>query len=174
MTTSTIIDGLKVLIVDDEPDIMETLEELLARCDIDTARDYETAASMLSQKRYDMTIFDIMGVQGFDLLMIADKKKIPSLILTSHGLTPENLITSVKGGAYAYIPKDKMANIEDFIVDVIRAQKSGQKNQHHWLTKLAPYFERIFGKSWKKKDPIFWEQFQHTVQQARGETEKLF
>ena len=72
MATSNVIDGLKLLIVDDEPDVLETLAELLARYDIDIARDFGTASDMLSKKRYDMAIFDIMGVQGFDLLIIAN------------------------------------------------------------------------------------------------------
>ena len=174
MATSNVIDGLKLLIVDDEPDILETLAQLLTRYDIDTARDFDTASDMLSKKRYDMAIFDIMGVQGFDLLIIANQKNIPSLILTSHGLTPENLVVSIKGGAYAYIPKDKMVEIEDFIVDLIEAQKSGQKNKHLWLTKLTPFFDIVFGKNWKEKDPIFWDKYRRTVEQSRIETEKLF
>ena len=174
MTTQNIIDELKVLIVDDEPDVLETLAELLNRYDVDTAHDFETASDKLLKKRYDLAIFDIMGVQGFDLLVIANQKNVPSLMLTSHGLTPENLIASIKGGAYAYIPKDKIVDIEDFIVDLIDARKKGQKNDHNWLKTLAPYFNNAFGKNWKNKDPIFWEQFRRTVDQSRFETEKLF
>ena len=174
MNIPNIISGLKVLIVDDEPDVLETLAELLSRCDIDTAGDFETAANMLSKKRYDLAIFDIMGVQGFDLLVIANQKAIPSLMLTSHGLTPENLITPIKGGAYAYIPKDKIVEIEAFVIDLIKVRKSGRKNEHNWLKKLAPYFNNAFGKNWQSKDPIFWEQFRNTVNQSRIETEKLF
>ena len=174
MTIQNVTDGLKLLIVDDEPDVLETLVELLTRYDIDTACDFETASAMLLKKRYDLAIFDIMGVQGFDLLIIANQKNIPSLILTSHGLTPENLIASIKGGAYAYIPKDKIVDIEDFIVDLIDARKSGQKKKHKWLKKLAPYFDIVFGKKWKNKDPIFWKHFSHMVNQSRIETEKLF
>ena len=174
MPIPSVIDGLKLLIVDDEPDVLDTLVDLLDRCDIETARNYETAAEMLSQNKYDVAIFDIMGVQGFDLLIIANQKNMPSLMLTSHGLTPENLIASIKGGAYGYIPKDKIVDIEDFIIDLMKAQKSGQKNKHNWLKKLAPFFETQFGKNWNKKDPIFWDQFEQTVQQSRNETEKLF
>ena len=174
MTAHSVIDGLKLLIVDDEPDILETMVELLDRCIIDTAYDYETAAEMLHQNKYDAAIFDIMGVQGFDLLIIANQKKMPSLMLTSHGLTPENLIASIKGGAYGYIPKDKMIDIEDFIIDLIEAQTSGQRNKHNWLKKLAPVFELKFGKDWRRKDQKFWGQFDQTMIQSRSETEKLF
>jgi len=34
MTEENLLDGKKILIVDDEPDVLETLEELLPMCDI--------------------------------------------------------------------------------------------------------------------------------------------
>lgn len=36
MSAETLLDKRKVLIVDDEPDILETLEELPSNCDITT------------------------------------------------------------------------------------------------------------------------------------------
>ena len=50
------LDGKKILIVDDEPDILETLTDLLDMCVTDTAQDFETAASMLEKNTYDMTV----------------------------------------------------------------------------------------------------------------------
>ena len=38
-----ILEGKRILIVDDEPDVLETLLELLDMCNIDTAPDFETA-----------------------------------------------------------------------------------------------------------------------------------
>ncbi|NIV98732.1 response regulator receiver protein, partial [Candidatus Saccharibacteria bacterium] len=37
MASDDILKGKKILVVDDEPDILETLEELLDECDIETA-----------------------------------------------------------------------------------------------------------------------------------------
>ena len=101
MTAHSAIDGLKLLIVDDEPDILETMVELLDRCNVDTAHDYETAAEMLHQNQYDAAIFDIMGVQGFDLLIIANKKKMPSLMLTDIPLGNTSHILAVKSVSLA-------------------------------------------------------------------------
>ena len=159
MTAPTVLDGLKLLVVDDEPDILETLTDLLYMCKVDTANDYESAVEKLSQEKYDVTIIDIMGVNGFDLLIIANEKDIPSLILTSHGLSPENLIKSIKGGAYTYMSKEKMVEMEDFIGDLIMAREKGQKHEHKWLKKLGPHFDDKFGKNWREKDRKFWNQF---------------
>ena len=166
MPAPSVLDGLKLLVVDDEQDILETLIDLLYMCEVDTAQDYETAAEMLSSGKYDVAIIDIMGVHGFDLLIIANKKEIPSLVLTSHGLTPENLVKSIKGGAYTYLPKEKMIEMEGFIVDLINARKNWQKHKHAWLKKLGPYFNTKFGNGWKEKDRDFWDKFENTMEQS--------
>lgn len=168
MTAASDIDGLKVLIIDDETDILETLDELLYKCDVETASDYETGARMLATEKYDVTIIDIMGVRGFDLLISTNQNGIPALILTSHGLSPENLVRSINSGANGYLPKDKMIEIEDFIVDLLEAEKNGQKHEHLWLKKLAPYFDQKFGKNWKAKDPDFWRNFEATSELSKG------
>ncbi|MFH1242059.1 MAG: response regulator, partial [Pseudomonadota bacterium] len=86
-----ILKGKNILLVDDEPDILETLAETLDECDIETASTFESAKKLLESKVYDAAVLDIMGVRGFDLLEIATRKKIPALMLTAHGLSPENL-----------------------------------------------------------------------------------
>lgn len=105
MESTEVLRGKKLLIVDDEPDILETLQDLLDMCFIDTAPNYETALKFIEKERYDAAIFDIMGVQGYDLLKLADQKGIPVLMLTAHALNPEDLIKSIKTGAQAYLPK---------------------------------------------------------------------
>ncbi len=44
------LSGKKILIVDDEPDVFETLKELLDMCIIDYAPDFDTAEKFLSKK----------------------------------------------------------------------------------------------------------------------------
>ena len=47
MTEENLLDGKKILIVDDEPDVLETLEELLPMCDISTAATFDEAKKLL-------------------------------------------------------------------------------------------------------------------------------
>ena len=54
MADPKILEGKKVLIVDDEPDVLEALEEALHKCDIDTSTEYETAKELLESKNYDI------------------------------------------------------------------------------------------------------------------------
>jgi DNA-binding response OmpR family regulator len=87
METKKILRGKRVLIVDDEKDILNVLVELLDLCKIDTASSFEQAKQLLETEPYDIAVLDIMGVKGFDLLEIANKKGIPALMLTAHALT---------------------------------------------------------------------------------------
>ena len=96
--------GKKVLIVDDEPDVFETLNELLDMCSVDYAQDFKTAKKFLLETNYDAAILDIMGVDGYKLLTLARQREIPALMLTAHALSPDNLKKSIERGADAYIP----------------------------------------------------------------------
>ena len=41
MSDSSLLDGKKILIVDDEPDVLEVLEELLSMCEVVKASTFE-------------------------------------------------------------------------------------------------------------------------------------
>ena len=101
MAGKNYLDGKRILIVDDEPDILETLEELLSMCEVVKASTFEEAEEQLKNHFFDMAILDIMGVDGFKLLKIANKKRIIVVILTAHALSPENTVRSYDEGAAA-------------------------------------------------------------------------
>ena len=67
---------IKILIVDDEPDILDTLEDLLSSCEVTKAGGFEEAKAYLAKQSFDMTVLDIMGVSGYDLLEIAVKHDV--------------------------------------------------------------------------------------------------
>jgi nucleotide-binding universal stress UspA family protein/CheY-like chemotaxis protein len=159
LSTEDILKDKKLLIVDDEPDIIETIEELLDMCSLDTAPDFETAKKLLNENRYDIAILDIMGIQGYDLLDLARERKIPALMLTAHALTPENLKESIEKGADAYVPKDELVNIGDHIADVIKSNIKGKQGYGAWFSNLKPFFDKAFGAGWREKDRNFWNSF---------------
>jgi DNA-binding NtrC family response regulator len=162
----------KILIVDDEPDILDTLEEILDMCLIDSAPNYETAKKFLEKNRYDVAVLDIMGVRGYDLLDLATSKGIPSLMLTAHALSPDNLIKSIKKGARSYIPKDKIADIATYLIDIIEeVEQEGGEPQ--WFKRLRPFFDKKFGAGWRQKDREFWNEFDKSFRVSKDELEKM-
>ena len=143
--------GKKILIVDDEPDVLETLCELLDMCVIDYARNFETAARLLKKNSYDAAVFDIMGVKGYDLLKLARVRELPAVMLTAHALSPDHLVKSLKGGAFSYIPKDEMIDIAFYLDDALQAKLKGDRKSQNWFTKISSVFDRKFGSDWRIK-----------------------
>ncbi len=149
----------KILVVDDEPDVLETVEEILDICSIDIASSFEEAKSLLTENSYDLTILDIMGVNGYAILSIAQEKNIPALMLTAHALTPGNLKESITRGADAYIPKDELNNLITHGADVLRTRLRGKRGHGDWFNKLKPFFDKTFGRGWRDSDRYFWNSF---------------
>jgi CheY-like chemotaxis protein len=84
-----IVKGKRVLIVDDEKDVLDTLTELLDMCKLDAASSFEQGKEFLENEYYDVAVLDIMGVKGYELLEIANSRDIPALMLTAHALSEE-------------------------------------------------------------------------------------
>lgn len=155
-----ILKDKRVLVVDDEPDILRTIEELLNMCQIRTANDFETARDLLGKNNFDAAILDIMGVKGYDLLKITRDMGIPTLMLTAHALNKDNFVKSIENGAEAYIPKDRMSEIGTFLSDIIEEQKGKGGKKNRWFSRLENFFDENFGADWKKDaDSEFWKKY---------------
>jgi CheY-like chemotaxis protein len=166
------LNNKRLLIVDDEPDILETLVELLGMCIVDTAPNYETALTFLEKNAYDAAIFDIMGVRGLELLKAAVRRGIPVLMLTAHALDPDTLVSSIKAGARAYVPKEEMADIQNFLLDLLETRESAAHKHFRWFARLKPFFDSKFGKGWREKERSFWDDFDLKRTVTREELEK--
>jgi len=60
----SVLNNKRLLAVDDEPDVLETLEEQLSDFDgliFDRATDYDTGYQLIRSWTYDLVILDIMG-----------------------------------------------------------------------------------------------------------------
>ena len=121
--SESILDGKKILAVDDEPDVLIVLEEEIMdacpNCKFEKATTYEEAVKLFDTKTYDVVILDIMGVRGFDLLEIAVKKGLKVAMLTAHALSPEALKRSVEMKARASLPKEKLGEVVPFLEDLL-------------------------------------------------------
>ena len=54
------LEGKHILAVDDEEDILETIEDILVEATVDTATTYESASQKIKENRYDLAILDIL------------------------------------------------------------------------------------------------------------------
>lgn len=160
--TESILNGKKILAVDDEPDVLSTLEEEVLqaapRAIFEKATTYEEAVKKLQSQSYDVVILDIMGVRGFELLDLAVQKNLRVAMLTAHALTPEALKRSFEKKAYAYLPKEKLGEIVPFLEDVLKYDYlPGWKRL---MKKLEGFFKSRWGEYWQKAEAHFWEDFE--------------
>jgi|OpeIllAssembly_1097287.scaffolds.fasta_scaffold298020_2 DNA-binding NtrC family response regulator len=160
MSKQDLLKGKRVLIVDDEPDVLATLEDLLSMCDVVKASSFEEAKTVLDTRELDLAVLDIMGVNGFELLALCKRKNITAVMLTAHALTPQNIVQSFKSGAASFIPKDRIADIPVFLTDVLEAKEKGEHFWARWTARLGEsYWEKKFGPGWKDTDNKFWREF---------------
>jgi DNA-binding NarL/FixJ family response regulator len=155
MTTESILKDKVVLIVDDEPDVLEAVAEELDMCIIHKAQDYKIALQYLVSYNYDIVILDIMGVRGFELLKEAVHRGFPAVMLTAYAVSPESLKKSIKLGAVSFLPKDKIVELSSFLEDVVLG--GGKPVWHKVFDKLGKYFKNRFGPDWEEKDRFFKE-----------------
>jgi DNA-binding NtrC family response regulator len=155
MPSASLLKGKAVLVVDDEPDVLEAISEQLDMCRVHKAQDYYSAIQQLASYTFDIVILDIMGVNGFELLKDSVSRGFPTVMLTAHALTPAALKKSIKLGAVSFLPKEKMADLESFLEDVVLG--GGKSTWQKLFDKLGSYFSRRFGPDWKEKDAFFRE-----------------
>jgi CheY-like chemotaxis protein len=150
--TDSILDGKKILVVDDEPDVLALVEEELRNVcrnvTIEKETTHDAAVRLLESNSYDLVILDIMGIRGFDLLEVAVKRGFKVAMLTAHALSPEALKKSHDLGAGAYLPKEELGRLVPFLEDLMEYDhKTGWKRL---IGKLEKYFDDQFGPDWKK------------------------
>jgi len=101
---------MKLLIVEDEPNLLSILRKGFAENnnDVSVALDGKTALEMIQNYTFDVVILDVMlpDINGIEICrrLRADKNFVPVLLLTALG-TSENIVTGLNAGADDYVVK---------------------------------------------------------------------
>jgi len=170
---NSFIKGKHILAVDDEWDVIETIQEILDEAKVDVAQDYETAFDKILQTRYDLAILDIMGVDGIKLLEECVKRDIPAVMLTANSLNPDSLMESIKKGAISYLSKEHLSELDSLLNELLSAQNDGKPTWKILFEKLGNVFNKRFGKGWKDDNKDFWNDFEKNWEVSRGIQERL-
>lgn len=100
----------RVLVVDDEPDILELLELALARMglEVDRASGVQQAIRLLDSRKFDLCLTDMRMPDGDGLEVvrhIAERNlDVPVAVITAHG-NLGNAVAVLKAGAFDYLSK---------------------------------------------------------------------
>lgn len=125
-----------VLLVDDEPDILELLELALRKMglEVDTAGNVREALAKLAARRYNLCLTDMRLPDGDGLQVVQHIAQhnldVPVAVITAHG-NMENAVTALKAGAFDYLSKpvslDQMRTLVKSALNLPKASPSGDK-----------------------------------------------
>jgi two-component system, NtrC family, response regulator PilR len=99
-----------VLIVDDEPDLLELVSLTLSRMNLETrtAADVATARKMLKNEQFDLCLTDMRLPDGDGLDLVAwiqeNRAALPVAVITAHG-NVESAVRALKLGAFDFVSK---------------------------------------------------------------------
>src|SRR5512134_748587 len=100
----------KVLVVDDEPDLLELLELTLSRMGLDTTRAESVgdALRLLDREPFDLCLTDMRLPDGEGLRVVEHINQkgldVPVAVITAYG-SAENAVAALKAGAFDYLAK---------------------------------------------------------------------
>jgi two-component system response regulator PilR (NtrC family) len=155
----------RVLVVDDEPDLLELLELTLVRMglDVDRALTVTAARERLAQRSYALCLTDMRlpDASGMDLVTLISREypATPVAVITAFGST-ENAIAALKAGAFDYLSKPvALDQLRSLVQSAVRAYVKDVPDRARAGSKPAatgksvdsdddpPYLARLLGKS---------------------------
>lgn len=151
--TDSRLNGMRILAVDDERDILEVIQDVLDEASVDVASSHNEALDMLAENDYDLVILDIMGVNGLDLLSKTVDADIPTVMLTAHALNAKSLVASMAKGALCYLPKEELGTLDEALDGLLTAREQGNSTWEWLFKRLGGLFDTKFGRNWMAKYP---------------------
>jgi DNA-binding NtrC family response regulator len=144
----------RILIIDDEAGIRESLETLLSLegYAVDTANDGEAGLNTIGQRSYDLVLLDLAlpGLNGIEILAQIRERypQLPVIMITAYG-TVNNVVDAIRGGAQNFVQKpwDNEKLLADIRAAIARYRAEEENIQLKRALKQRYNFENIVGKS---------------------------
>src|SRR5579862_1899310 len=121
----------RVLIVDDEPDLIELVSLTLGRMNLDTASaaDVSGARALLASQRFALCLTDMRLPDGDGLDLVAHMQEhhpdTPVAVITAHG-NVESAVRALKLGAFDFVSKPlDLGVLRKLVATAIKLGRSG-------------------------------------------------
>ncbi len=152
--TARVAGSPRILIIDDEEAIRESLETLLTLEGfvVSMAADGTSGFELLSRNEYDLLLLDLAlpGESGIDLLprITAIQQNLPIIMITAFG-TMGNVVDAIRAGAENFVQKpwDNEKLLADIRTAIARHRAEEEVVQLKRTLKQRYNFENIVGKS---------------------------
>jgi len=147
-------DGQRILIIDDEAGIRDSLETLLTLegFRVEMAADGQAGLDMLTRHSYDLLLLDLAlpGESGIDLLprIKSLAPDLPIIMITAYG-TVNNVVDAIQAGASNFIQKpwDNEKLLADIRIAIGKNRAEEEVKQLKRTLKQRYSFQNIVGKS---------------------------
>jgi len=150
-----ILEEKRILVVDDEPDVLETVTDLLESSQVVTAGSFEDARKKIAEESFDLVLLDIMGVNGFALLEACRAAKLPAAMLTAHALNIESLNLAVRLGALSFLPKEELHRLPELVAEILDGLEQGKTHWKKLFQRLGHFFKERLGILWEDESSKF-------------------
>jgi DNA-binding NtrC family response regulator len=165
----------RILVVDDEPDMVENCTRVLRRAGYRclSATDPERALALLESERPDLLLTDLKmpGIDGLELLRRAREidPTLPVIVITAFA-TIESAVATIKEGAFDYLPKNFSVDQLQLSVERALRQRRLQVENRNLREQLQETLglENIIGRS-----PAMARVFELVKKAARSEANIL-
>ena len=140
-----------VLVVDDEPDILELLELALMRMglQVEHATNVREALQQLDSRRYDLCLTDMRLPDGDGLEVVqhivSRNMNVPVAVITAHG-NMENAVSVLKAGAFDYLSKPvALEQLRSLVKAALKLPQpsTAVRNGVHTLLGRSPAMEKV-------------------------------
>ncbi|MBT9330778.1 sigma-54-dependent transcriptional regulator [Paracidobacterium acidisoli] len=144
----------RILIIDDEAAIRESLETLLSLegYEVETAPDGEAGLEHIEQHSYDLVLLDLAlpGRNGLEVLGLIRQRQatLPVIMITAYG-TVDNVVEAIQNGAQNFVQKpwDNEKLLADIRSAIARYHAEEENIQLKRALKQRYNFSNIIGKS---------------------------
>jgi two-component system response regulator PilR (NtrC family) len=154
----------KVLVVDDEPDLLELLELTLSRMGLDTTRaeSVSDAVRLLDREPFDLCLTDMRLPDGEGLRVVEyiSQKAIdvPVAVITAFG-SAENAVAALKAGAFDYLSKPvALEQLRALVKQALKVPEKPQPAASYQLLGESPAMLQVRGlieRLAKSQAPVF-------------------
>jgi DNA-binding NtrC family response regulator len=153
-TSSPLERAHRILIIDDEASIRESLETLLTLegYNVETATEGESGLDQIDRTTYDLVLLDfaLPGKNGLEVLHVIRERHpdLPVIMITAFG-TVDNVVEAIRTGAQNFVQKpwDNEKLLADIRSAIARYHAEEENIQLKRALKQRYNFENIVGKS---------------------------
>src|SRR6188474_404614 len=154
----------RVLLVDDEPDLLELLELTLSRMGLDTTRAESVAEAvrLLDSDSFDLCLTDMRLPDGPGLKVVEHINQkgldVPIAVITAFG-SAENAVAALKAGAFDYLAKPvALEQLRALVKQALKVPEKTQPPSSYQLLGDSPAMQQVRGlidRLAKSQAPVF-------------------